>query len=60
MCFVVNRRIEPLTETFIRHLWSIILIGHFNAEWGEGSITNHRLPCLSYGLLTPSPWLTLC
>jgi hypothetical protein len=60
VCFVVNRRIEPPTETFIRHSRSIILIGHFNAVWGEGSITHDRLQCLNYGLLTPSPWLTLC
>ena len=43
MSFVVNRRIEPPTETFIRHSWSIILIGHFNAVRGEESITYGRL-----------------
>ena len=60
VCFVVNRRIEPPTETFTRHSRSIILIGHFNAVWGEESIAHDRLPCLSHRLLTPSPWLTLC
>lgn len=47
MSFVVNHRIEPPTETFIRHSWSIILIGHFNAVWGEESITRDRLSCLN-------------
>ena len=60
MSFVVNRRIEPPTETFIRHSWSIILIGHFNAVRGEESITYDRLQCLRRTMLTPSPWLTLC
>lgn len=34
----VNLRIEPPTETSIRHLWSIILIGHFNAFGREGRL----------------------